>query len=262
MITGLQTVLFRLGTKMIDLQKECLALWHYLTQIYFEILRPPFRIKEVLTHINFFSLESLPVVLICVSFAAMVTLLESSFHMKLVIGDDGLVPGFAALLILRELGAMITGLLLTARVGASITAEIANQKISDQIEALHMIGVRPINYLVVPRFFAGVISGGLTTLLANLICLIAAQQIANYYMGFSFETFITALSRFSGFEDYALSGLKGAVFGGIIPLVSCYLGFKCQGGAEQVGLVTTQSVVSSSVLIIIADFILTVLFTL
>lgn len=262
MKTHLSAFLFQIGFQVIKTKNELLLVGQYLSQVLHEIFKPPFRTKEILGNINFFALGSLPVILICVSFAAMVTLLESSFHMKLVIGDDSLVPGFAALLILRELGAMITGLLLTARVGASITAEIANQKISDQIEALHMIGVRPINFLVVPRFLAGVVSGGLATLLANLICLVAAQQIADYYMGFSFESFIHALSRFSGFEDYALSGLKGAVFGGIIPLVSCYLGFKCQGGAEQVGLVTTQSVVASSVLIIIADFILTLLFTL
>jgi phospholipid/cholesterol/gamma-HCH transport system permease protein len=153
----IQNTLFEIGSNVIRMQREFKLIRNYLTQIFLEIFKPPFRNRELLAHINFFAFESMPVILICVSFAAMVTLLESSFHMKLVIGDDSLVPGFAALLILRELGAMITGLLLTARVGASITAEIANQKISDQIEALHMIGVRPINYLVVPRFLLGLL---------------------------------------------------------------------------------------------------------
>jgi phospholipid/cholesterol/gamma-HCH transport system permease protein len=229
-------------------------------ETFYEIFRPPFRFKECLKQIEFIANQSLFVVILCSCFAAMVTILESSFHMKLVIGNDSLVPGFAALLILRELGAIISGLLLTSRVGAGMTAEVATQKITEQIEALEMLGIRPINLIVVPRFLASIIGATLVTLLANLICLITAQLVAQYFLGFTFDMFLTALSRFAGFQDLVLAGVKGATFGAIIPLVSCYFGFQCKGGAEDVGRVTTQSVVTSSVLIIISDFILTTLF--
>jgi phospholipid/cholesterol/gamma-HCH transport system permease protein len=226
-----------------------------------EIFRSPFRIKETIQQLDFIANQSLFVVIICVCFAAMVTILESSFHMKLVISNDSLVPGFAALLILRELGAIITGLLLTSRVGAGMTAEVATQKITEQLEALEMLGIRPINLIVVPRLVAGIIGTTLVTLIANLVCLIAAQLVAQYSLGFTFNMFLSALSRFAGFQDLIFSGIKGAVFGAIIPLVSCYYGFLCTGGAEDVGKVTTNSVVTSSVAIIIADFLLASLFT-
>lgn len=226
-----------------------------------ELGKAPYRFKETVQQIYFIANESLFVIVICVCFAAMVTILESSFHMKLVIQNDSLVPGFAALLILRELGAVISGLLLTSRIGAGMTAEIATMKVTEQIEALQMLGVRPINYLVTPRFIASLFGGLIITLIANLVCLFAAQIIAELYLGFSFNMFLSALKRFADFQDLIFAGIKGAVFGGIIPLVSCYFGFKCEGGAEQVGKATTRSVVTSSILIIIADFILTTFFT-
>jgi phospholipid/cholesterol/gamma-HCH transport system permease protein len=210
---------------------------------------------------EFIANQSLFVVIVCACFAAMVTILESSFHMKLVISNDSLVPGFAALLILRELGAIITGLLLTSRVGAGMTAEVATQKITEQIEALEMLGIRPINLIVVPRLLASILGTCLVTILANLVCLLAAQLVAQYSLGFTFNMFMSALSRFTGFQDILLSGIKGAVFGAIIPLVSCHFGFQCRGGAEDVGRVTTQSVVTSSSSIILVDFILTAIFT-
>lgn len=260
-MTRFFSLFFSLGSLLIALKDEIVGFLSLLYDTLKEITRPPFRVREVIKQIHFIAHESLPVILICVCFAAMVTILESSFHMKLVINNDSLVPGFAALLILRELGAVITGLLLTSRVGAGMTAEVASQKITEQIEALQMLGVRPINYIVVPRFIASILAGFVVTLLANIICLIAAQQVAEIYLGFSFNMFITALKRFADFQDLMFAGIKGAVFGAIIPIVSCYFGFKCKGGAEQVGLATTHSVVTSSVLIIVFDFILTTLFT-
>ena len=84
------------------------------------------------------------IVIFCVSFAAMVTILESSFHMKIVIQNDSMVPGFAAMLILRELGAVVTALLVTSRVGAGIAAEIGSMKVTEQIDALKMLNIDPI----------------------------------------------------------------------------------------------------------------------
>lgn len=250
-----------LGLLLTSSAKNTFVFIDLVSQTFTELFKPPFRWKETLQQIEFVANQSLFVVVICACFAAMVTILESSFHMKLVISNDSLVPGFAALLILRELGAIITGLLLTSRVGAGMTAEVATQKITEQIEALEMLGIRPINLIVVPRFLACIIGATLVTLVANLVCLVAAQLVAQYSLGFTFNMYMSALSRFAGFQDLVFAGIKGAVFGAIIPLVSCYFGFQCKGGAEDVGKVTTQSVVTSSVAIIVVDFLLTAVFT-
>lgn len=226
-----------------------------------EMVRPPFRWRDWLRQLHFVANQSLPIVLFCVCFAAMVTILESSFHMKMVIQNDSMVPGFASMLILRELAAVVTALLLTSRVGAGMTAEVGTMKITEQIEALQMLGIRPVQFLVVPRLIACVLGATILTLLASLVCLWAAQLVSEFYLGFTPALFLTAMRRFISFQDLLFAGIKGACFGAVIPLVSCFFGFRCQSGAEGVGAATTRSVVTSSVAIIVIDFVLSFLFS-
>ncbi|HRO67115.1 MAG TPA: ABC transporter permease, partial [Pseudobdellovibrionaceae bacterium] len=129
----------------------------------------PFRTKEFLQQLFFVANGSLLIVLFCVSFAAIVTILEASFHMKIVIQNDSMVPGFAAVLILRELGPVVTALLLTSRVGAGFTAEVGLMKTTEQIDALRMLGIDPVQYLVVPRFVATILGAALLALLASMV---------------------------------------------------------------------------------------------
>lgn len=250
-----------IGRQVILLVSSVSAFVAMTAQALFEIFRPPFRFQDWVKQLYFVMNESLGIVLICVCFAAMVTILESSFHMKIVIQNDSMVPGFAAMLILRELGAVVTALLLTSRVGAGMTAEVGTMKVTEQIEALQMLGIRPVQYLVVPRFVACVLGTVILTLLANLVCLYTAQLVSEFYLGFTSAQFLTAMRRFIQFRDLVFSGVKGACFGAVIPLVSCFFGFRCAAGAEGVGSATTSSVVTSSVAIIILDFLLSFLFS-
>ena len=144
---------------------------YHLLQSLKATFTPPYRPKDIVAQMEFVSWQSLPVILFCVSFAAIVTIMESSFHMKLVVQNDALVPGFAALLILRELGAVISSLLLTSRVGAGLAAEVGSMQVTEQIDALRMLGIDPVRFLVVPRLIACVTGGFLLSLLANLVCL-------------------------------------------------------------------------------------------
>ena len=216
---------------------------------------------EVARQLEFFAWQSLPMVLFCVSFAAMVTIIESSFHMKLVIQNDALVPGFAAVLILRELGVVVSALLLTARVGAGLAAELGSMQVTEQIDALRMLGIEPIRYLVVPRLCAGVIGGVLISVFANLACLYGAMLISSFDLGYSAGSFVTGMRAFVRFRDLVFAGIKGGCFGAVIPLASCYFGLRCRSGAEGVGLATTHAVVAASVTIIGLDFVLTYVFS-
>lgn len=225
------------------------------------LFTPPFRWKETLQQIYFVANGSLVIVSFCVAFAAVVTILESSFHMKLVIQNDSMVPGFASMLILRELGAVVSALLLTSRVGAGIAAEVGSMTITEQIEALRMLGIDPTRFIVVPRLVACILGAAILTIIANIICLYCAALVCDTYLGFTFALFKTAMTRFVGFSDLMLASVKGAIFGSVIPLISCFFGFRCKSGAEGVGLATTQSVVASSVAIIFLDFILTFVFS-
>jgi phospholipid/cholesterol/gamma-HCH transport system permease protein len=223
--------------------------------------RPPLRLKEFIRQIYFVANGSLFIIVFCVCFAAMVTILESSYHMKLVIQNDSMVPGFAAMLILRELGAVVTALLLTSRVGAGIAAEVGLMQITEQVDALKMVGIDPIQYLVLPRLFACILGSMILTVIADLTCIYSAMLVSEAYLGFTSGLFLSAMRRFIEFKDLIYSVIKGAAFGTVIPLVGCYYGFKCKPGAEGVGTSTTNSVVTSSVAIIIIDFLLSYTFS-
>ena len=250
-----------LGAFVIRVSK---AFWQFLQLMFTaidEIFRPPVRVKEFIKQLEFIANQSVIIIVVCVCFAAMVTILESSYHMKLVIQNDSLVPGFAAMLILRELGVVVTALLLTSRVGAGIAAEVGTMKITEQIEALEMLGIRPIQYLVVPRLLAGILGTVILTIIANIVCIAVAMIVSNLYLGFTLGMFVSSMHRFVGQVDFVTAITKGAVFGMIIPLVGCYYGFKCELGAEGVGRATTMSVVTSSVAIIVFDFLLSYAFS-
>jgi phospholipid/cholesterol/gamma-HCH transport system permease protein len=230
-------------------------------QTLFRLFSPPFRWKEILKQIAIIGFDSAPMILFCVVFAAIVTIIEASFHMKIVLGDDSLVPGFAAVLILRELGVVVTALLITSKVGAGITAEVGSMQITEQIDALKMLGIDPIQYLVVPRFIATALSLFMLTFLANIACLYSAMLISEIKLGFSSGMFVQSVRAFVDMKDLMFAGVKGIVFGAVIPLFSCSFGFRCKAGAEGVGSATTNSVVASSVAIIFLDFVLSFVFS-
>jgi phospholipid/cholesterol/gamma-HCH transport system permease protein len=233
----------------------------YLARSLKATMTPPFRVKDMVAQLEFVGWQSLPVVLFCVSFAAIVTIIESAYHMKLVVQNDSLVPGFASLLILRELGVVVSSLLLTSRVGAGIAAEVGSMQITEQVDALRMLGIDPIRFLVVPRFVACVLGNVMLSLAANMTCLYFAMLVSEARLGFSSGSFLSGMRTFVGYHDLVFAMIKGACFGAVIPLIACFFGFRCQSGAEGVGLATTNSVVTASVTIIVMDFVLTYLFS-
>ena len=218
-------------------------------------------LSEVVRHLDDLIYKSLNIVVVCVAFAAAITILEASFHMKLVVHDDSLVPGFAAMLIVRELAVVVTSLLLAAKIGAGIAAEVGQMKISEQIDALRLLGIQPIGFLVIPRFIACLVGGAVLALVANVVCLFAALGVTVVELDQSINFFILGFRRFITFQDLIFSIIKGVAFCGLIPLISCYWGFRCEPGAAGVGRATTKSVVTSSIAIIVLDFILTCIFS-
>lgn len=250
-----------LGRNLIFVYQSFFEILYLALQTALGVFTPPYRIKDFFKQFHFVANQSLWIIVLSVSFAAVVTILEASFHMKLVIKNDSMVPGFAALLILRELGAVVSALLLTSRVGAGYAAEIGSMKITEQIDALKLLGIHPVRFLVVPRFLACLLGGLVLSLLANIVCIYCAMLVTQAKLGYGSGVFLMAMSRFVGFQDLIFAGIKGATFGAIIPLVSCFCGFRCEAGAEGVGRATTNSVVASSILIIFADFILSYIFS-
>lgn len=251
-----------LGLWLIRISDGIIEFFELADETLRSMLRPPYRFGLIIQQIEFIANRSVGIIAFCVSFAAMVTIMESSYHMKLVIQNDSMVPGFAALLILRELGSVLAALLLTSKIGAGIAAEVGTMKVTEQIDALKMLSINPVQYLVVPRFIACTLSGMVLSIISNLVCLVAAMAVSIANLGMTTGTFLLSMNRFVIFNDLVFAIIKGAVFGAVIPLVGCYYGFRCRVGAQGVGEATTQSVVTASVAIVVLDFVMSVLFAL
>lgn len=261
MNTIVLTPFFHIGRVVIFVGKRGNLFLKYFSDFLWCLVTPPFRKRETIQQMYHIGVKSAPIILFSLSFAAAVTILEYAYHMKLVIQTAAMVPGFAALLIIRELGAVITALLLTSKVGAGITAEVGTMKITEQIEALQMLNVDPMRYLVIPRFVASILSTMALVVFANATCLLFAMIMSLKYINTSPEVFLSSMNSFAHYKDFVLSVIKGACFGAVIPVISCFYGFQCRPGAEGVGDATTKSVVSNAVTIILLDFVLTYLFT-
>ena len=145
--------------------------------------------------------------------------------------------------------------------GAATTAEVGSMKVTEQIDALKLLGIDPITYLVFPRFIAAIISSLCLTVIAVSVTLACAISVAVNNYNFSVSEFINALQHFIGIKDLVCSLVKGVVYGAVIPIISCAYGFRCQGGAEGVGTATTQAVVAATMAVIVLDFVLTYIFT-
>jgi phospholipid/cholesterol/gamma-HCH transport system permease protein len=245
-----------LGHHLIVGSSAMLDFFELFIQTLRTLLTTRLRIDVFFRQFYFVANQSAPVVVFCVCFAAVVTIIEAAYHMKIVVGDVSMVPGFAALFILRELGVVIAALLVTSRVGAGIAAEVGSMTITEQVDALKMLGIDPIQYLVVPRFVACVVGCMILSVIANGVCLVGAMLVSEQVIGYSAGEFVMSMRRFVDFQDILFPMLKGAAFGAAIPLISCYFGFRCKSGAEGVGLATTNSVVVASIAIIFLDFVL------
>ena len=222
----------------------------------------PYRFKEISDHLYAMAIGSLPIIIIATVFAGIVVTGEIAHHMDLALNTLQMIPGVSGQFIFRELGIIIPSLLLVAKVGASTTAEVATMKITDQIDALKLLKIDPIEYLVYPRFVANIISTCCLTLIAIFVTLTFAIIYAVTSYGFTPTEYLTNLTPFSSLTDLLCALVKGVVFGGVMPIISCCYGFRCEGGAEGVGLATTNSVVLSTVVIIVLDFCITYLFSL
>jgi phospholipid/cholesterol/gamma-HCH transport system permease protein len=176
------------------------------------------------------------------------------------IGSEIYIASLVALSVVRELGPVITALVVAGRVGASITAELGSMQVTEQIDALETLATNPIKYLVVPRFMAMAITLPLLTLYADIIGIAGSYLICVYKLGISSSMYLNVTFDALFFKDLFTGLFKTIFFGMIIALVSSYEGFNVEGGAEGVGQATTRSVVVTFIMIIAADCFFTALF--
>ncbi|MGE3972971.1 MAG: MlaE family ABC transporter permease [Bdellovibrionales bacterium] len=170
------------------------------------------------------------------------------------------IPKLVALSIVKELGPIFTSLMLAARVGAGIASEIGSMKVTQQIDAIRALGTSPIKKIVIPRIVATVVCLPLLTIIANSVGIFGGMIVAVTELGMDADFYIQKVAYTVTTKDYMVGLMKTVVFGLVIGVTACYYGMTSKAGTLGVGIATTQSVVTSSIIIVISDFFLTKLF--
>src|SRR6516165_6773667 len=220
---------------------------------------PPVYPRVILREMVNIGYFSLPVVGLTAIFTGMVLALQSYTGFSRF-AAEGAVATVVVLSVTRELGRVISGLMVAGRVGAAMAAEIGTMRVTDQIDALTTLSADPLRYLVLPRLLAGVITMPMLVLVADIIGVFGGYLVGVYRLNFNPQAYLIGTREHLETSDVVHGLVKAAVFGFIITLMGCYHGYHSRGGAEGVGRATTHAVVSASILILIVDYLITAAF--
>ena len=222
-------------------------------------LQPPYYRRQILRQIMEIGYYSLPVVGLTAIFTGMVLALQSYTGFARFSAESA-IPNVVVDSLTRELGPVLAGLMVAGRVGAAMAAEIGTMRVTEQIDALTTLSTNPFKYLVVPRLIAGVLMLPVLVLIADIIGVFGGFLVSVYKLGFNPASYINNSYDFMQFFDVVSGLIKASAFGFVIALMGCYNGYYSKGGAQGVGAATTNAVVSSSILILTLNYIITELF--
>lgn len=221
------------------------------------MLLPPYEARNTFKQMLEIGVRSLPVVLITAIFTGMVFALQTFTGFKRF-GAEGVVGTVVALSMTRELGPVLTALIVAGRAGAAMAAELGTMRVTEQIDALETLATNPIKYLIVPRFLAGMLMLPALAAVADITGIIGGYFITVGLFDTSSIAYWKRTWNYLMISDIYNGLIKAGFFGASISLLSCYKGFYTRGGAEGVGKATTGAVVLSSMTILISDYFLSV----
>ena len=223
------------------------------------MLRPPFYPREFVQSLLQIGWLSLPVVGLTAIFTG------GALALQIYAGGarfnaEAVVPQIVAIGMVRELGPVLVGLMIAARVTSSIAAEIATMKVTEQIDALVTLSTHPMKYLVAPRVLAALLTVPVLVGVGDIIGIMGGYTVAVQNLGFNAAAYLKNTVDFLELRDVVSSLVKGCAFGGIAALMGCYYGMQSGRGAQGVGRATKSSVEAAAVLILAANFVLTGVF--
>ncbi len=248
-----------LGSKLLSFLYFLGGLSNLAAHAIYLTFKPPFQRHRIFEQAKKAGFDSLPIVSLVSLFIGFIFALQTAYFMQRI-GSEIYIASMVALSLIRELGPVITALVVAGRVGAAITAELGSMQVTEQIDALETLATNPIKYLVVPRFVALTFMLPLLTLYADIIGIFGSYLICVLRLGISSSMYIHVTFDALLYKDLFTGLIKTFFFGMIISLVSCYEAFNVEGGAEGVGQATTRSVVTTFILIIVADCFFTAMF--
>ena len=220
------------------------------------LFRRPFRPAQILAMMDFIGVQSIFIVSLTGTFSGMVLALQTSYALR-NFSAEGRVGGIVAVSLLRELAPVFTSIMVTARAGSAMAAELGNMRVTEQIDAIATMGVNPVQYLLSPRLVASVLMVPLLCILYTSVGMVGAYIVAVGWLGGDTGVFLQSVRDISVPKDIIMGVVKAAVFGFIVSAISCRHGFYASGGARGVGVATTRAVVESAVTIFVANYILT-----
>ena len=250
MITGM---IEKIGSKTIRFLEEI----GQVTNLLFGIFRYSTRIikyrRLLLYQMEHIGVNSLPLVVIIATFTGAVSAWQAAYQLK-GIAPLSFLGATTSRAIITELGPVLTAIVIAGRVGASIAAELGSMKVTEQIDALETMGISPVAYLAMPRFFASIFMMPVLIIFANIIAVFGAYFISNMFLDVSYAVFFESAKRYFEIGDFTFGIVKGIIFGGITSLLGCHIGFLTEGGAEGVGFSTIRAFVLSASMILILDY--------
>ena len=234
-----------------------------IAQIGFHVLQCIFKgeisKKELLLQCDRFGVSSLPITLSIVGMTSIIVASQVA-HEMVKQGGGNFVGMLMTILIVREVGSIMSGFAITSMIGSSLASELATMRVTEQVDAIDVLGVDPIRYLFVPRVLSGIVMMPFVVILASVVGVLLGAVTSDMFAGLTYRAYFDSAWLGLYMKDLWVSLLKASVFGGTIALISCTCGFHATGGAKGVGIATTKAVVWSFISIVVLDMVFAVLF--
>jgi len=251
----------RIGSYVLNLVESLGEILVFLYRSITASFTRPINFRLVLEQIDEIGFKSIPIVIASAMAIGMVMVVQLAWGFAWF-GAKGVVGPVVSLSFVRELGPVVTSLLVGGRVGAGITAEIGSMKVTEQIDAIRTMGADPMKKLVAPRLLAAIISFPFLAMIADFAGIFGAMIMSNIDLDVQPRLFVSSILEWVAIDDFISGIAKTFFFGIIVAITGCYIGMRAEGGTQGVGRATTETVVVALLLIIIGDFVLTKLFLL
>lgn len=223
------------------------------------VLKGDIKWRELLYQCDRFGVSSLPITLSIVGMTSIIVASQIA-HEMVKQGGGNFVGMLMTILIVREVGAIMSGFAITSMIGSSLASELATMRVTEQVDAIDVLGVDSVCYLFVPRVLSGLIMMPFVVVLASVVGVLLGAVTSDMFAGLTYRAYFDSAGLGLYMKDLGVCLLKAAVFGATISLISCTCGFYASGGAKGVGLATTKAVVWSFIAIVVLDMIFAVLF--
>jgi phospholipid/cholesterol/gamma-HCH transport system permease protein len=252
-------ILRRFGRVSLSLVQEAGGMTLFLLEGLGLALVPPFRFRRLLQEFYLIGVRSIPIILLTAAFTGMVLALQGYYTLRQY-GSEGALGAAVALSLIREMGPVLTGIMVSARAGSAVTAEIGIMRITEQLDALDTMAVNPMQYVVMPKLLAGLIAVPLLTAMFDVMGILGGYLVGVVLLGISSGTYFASMMQSVVSLDINGGIVKSLIFGITVVLVACYKGYYTEHGAEGVSRATNQTVVLSAVLVLAWDYLLTSFF--